>query len=51
MKLEIYRFGEKKVVVFRFHTKIFKDGIRPESFHMVPIFNLAVSNWIMYAIT
>lgn len=46
-----YRFGEKKVVVLGLHAQIFEDRVRPESFHMVPVLNLSVSDRVVNAVS
>jgi hypothetical protein len=45
-----YRFGEEEVVVLGLHAQIFEDRVRPETFHMVPVFNLSVADRVVDAI-
>lgn len=45
-----YGFGEEEVMVFGLDTKILKDRIRPKSFHIIPVLDLAVSNGVVNAI-
>jgi hypothetical protein len=46
-----YRFGEKEVVVLGLHAQIFEDRVRPESFHVVPVLNLSVSDRVVNAVS
>jgi hypothetical protein len=42
-----YGFSQKKIVVLRFDSEIFENGVRPEPFHMIPILDLAMTDRIM----
>lgn len=46
-----HRFSQEEVVVLRLNSEVLEDGMRPESLHMVPVLDLAMSNWIVNAIS
>jgi len=38
---------QKEIVIFWFGPQVLEDGLLPVSFHVVPIINHSVSNWIV----
>ena len=42
-----WRFGEEKVVVFRFTAQVLEDGLFPVPLHPVPVVDLTVSDRVV----
>lgn len=38
-------------MVLGLDAQVFKDGVRPESFHVIPVLDLTVSNGVVDAIS
>lgn len=38
-------------MVLWLNSQVFENGVGPEPLHMIPILNLAMSDWVMQAIT
>lgn len=45
-----YRFSEQKVVIFGLDAQVFEDRIGPKAFHSIPVFNLSMSDRIIYTV-
>lgn len=39
-----------KVVVFRLGSKILEDALLPEAFHVIPVLNQAVLDWLIHLV-
>lgn len=46
-----YWFGEKEVMVFRLYSQILEYGVRPETLHLVPVFDLTVPYGVVNSIS
>ena len=42
---------QKEIMIFWFSPQILEDGLLPVSFHVIPIVNHSVPNWIVNAVT
>ena len=42
---------QEKVVILRLCMKILEDGLLPITLHVIPVINLTMANWIIYAIS
>lgn len=46
-----YRFGEEEIMIFGLDAQILENRVGPEALHMIPVFNLAVSNGVVNAVS